>query len=139
MAKPKDEDRVLANSYVTGHKPKETLAELIARCNANSFLGDMPDAPKASKPEKKHKVTKAAENLTREQLLLVLQLANGERASLVCDGETYAVLKLADGSWSVCSLADPKEYIVVGSNCTCEDSKYRQRECKHVRALETLR
>jgi hypothetical protein len=142
---PCGDDRTLATSYVTGHKPKETIEQMLARINATCFVGDMPphfgSAKKGGRREKKHKMVKLAEKLTVPQLRLTIELLKGERASLTCEGHDYAVKRLPDGSWSICSLdAEGREHIVdPDGNCSCEDHRFRKHDCKHMLALRSIR
>lgn len=132
---PGSEGRTLASSYRTGHRPKESIAQLLARVNANSSIGEVQVPPKAAK---KHRIVKAAEQLTPGQLKLVLELVRGERAMISHAREQFAV-KRVEGGWSIHGLhAIADEHTVIDGACSCEDFRFRKRECKHIQALKVL-
>lgn len=141
---PNSEERTLATSYRTGHRPKETLEQLIARCNSGAMLGDIQKLNIAATPKpakkrgtaKQDKLMNAVLAYTPEQLKLILEISDGDRVLLRVADASYAVKKLPDGSWSICGLDnDTFEYNVDHGKCTCPDSKFRGNECKHIKAL----
>lgn len=60
-----------AQSYVTGHRPKETYFQMVSRLNASAHIGDMPDRPKGTR-RRKTKLDKLLEQLSPEQIQEVL-------------------------------------------------------------------
>ena len=77
------------------------------------------------------------QNMSQRQKKLLLKLLEGEHALICIRGELYLVTPEAEGH-SVEELASAEEYLVVGGQCTCPDSKYRGRECKHAAALRVF-
>lgn len=135
-----------ARSYMTGHRPKETFEQLVARANANSFfLPEVVDSkPKkriAGGKKKLHRVAKKALDLTAKQLELLVEIARGRQFALAIGGVQYSVRKLKPGAWQITSLCkDSHEYSVTldPPACTCPDCAFRDRECKHILALKEL-
>lgn len=81
---PNDDEKPRDNRpYLTGHRPLETFAQLVARVNANSFLMDeLKTTGHSEKPrkrdtvkrtKKKQDVVAMAEKLTTEQLSQLLE------------------------------------------------------------------
>lgn len=146
MAKhdPSGDERLLAQSFRTGHKPKEPIEVFLARVRANSFLDNQdvpvpPGPPRPSQKPRKTKIVRMVEKYTYEQLALAMDILEGRRARLNCGDDTYAVKKLEDGAFSIVGLdTDTHEYFVKDGQCTCEDCKFRKRECKHLRAIRSI-
>ena len=83
---------------------------------------------------KDSRLFKLAERLTAEQLAVVIALIDGRAAYL----GKLAVRPCAAG-WTVHGFDDDaEEHTVLAdlSACTCQDNRYRGRECKHLKALK---
>lgn len=136
---PSSEGRTLASSYTTGHKPKETIGELLARVNANSYLGEVPVPPRKPKPPKLHRIAKKAAQLTPLQRKVILDVVEGRRVLKVCNAQTFAVCKVGPDTWSVIGTHDDaEEHTVVGGACSCWQFKTNG-ACKHLQVLKELR
>jgi hypothetical protein len=79
-------------------------------------------------------IRRKLEGLSDEEVQLLLDLLESRAALLTIEGSTYAV-SFADGAARV---HGPETYTVSGGACTCPDSRYRSRVCKHVQALRAL-
>jgi len=129
---PGSEERLLAKSYVTGHKPKETIEQMLVRINSNSFIGALPEHF-GSNPDRGRK-----RKLTSQQESLVMEWLRGERQAIRWGTETF-LYRPGEAGTLICSLdAEAREHEVVGDVCSCEDCRFRQHECKHIRALRSV-
>lgn len=123
------------DTYITGHKPKETYAQLVARINAGSTIG----AVTVEKRKRRHRVLEAIDKLSEQERAMLLDILQNRCAVVYVNGASYTVRKEGEW-WHVRCLADgPKEYVLGSEGCTCEDSRFRNRECKHQRAVQCVK
>lgn len=73
-----------------------------------------------------------------ERLQVLCDLLSGHRAMLVVKGEPYAVRFAPTGATFQVLDFSAAEHTALGGRCSCEDSRFRGRVCKHILALEEL-
>lgn len=113
----------------------EILKRLVATANGNGFLVDNHE-PKDSSL---HSVARRAKStLDGGQIALLILLLDGAAVMLHINGAPYAAWR--EGSdWRIQSLAAGSErHTVADGACSCEDSRFREKRCKHVAALGAL-
>jgi hypothetical protein len=133
-----------ANSYTTGHRPYETVQQMVSRLNASAYFYDAPTAnpPRKVKGGKRKapKPVRDAAELTDKQLALLVDLLESRRVLATVGGKSYAVQKQSV-AWIVCGLErDAVEHSVdiSAEHCSCDDHKFRDRVCKHMLAVRNL-
>ncbi len=112
---------------------------LVARVMSNAFIVDTPPITGVKLP-KQHRLAKKAETLSKEQLELLVLVLDGKLAMLTINTETY-VYRRGEGGWWIRSMRDGEpEHTVFAdfSKCSCEDHRFRNRECKHMKALKEV-
>lgn len=82
------------------------------------------------------RLDRALETLTARQRDLLLELLDGRRALLQVEGSQYAV-RFGD-TWSFVRLDTCDEHACTLLACSCPDNRFRQHECKHMRAMRKL-
>jgi hypothetical protein len=126
-------------NYWTG-RPR-SFQELVADANKHGYVDKMPPVEKRrrSKVAKKRKtaVERHIEELTDVQRGILADIMASRRAMVMVEGLAYAIRKMPEG-WGVQAFVGTVEYILKEGKCTCPDSKFRDRECKHVQALRTF-
>lgn len=116
----------------------EGLRAAEARASASAFIDFPTDTYKRVRAPKKHKLAKRAEQLTGGQLDSLLRLLESDAVLCTVGGRSYAVRRVPLG-WAAAGLeADSEEHTVAEdlSACSCGDSKFRGRRCKHMEAVE---
>lgn len=123
----------MPDKYTTGHRPKESLEQLISRLNAGALLTE-PTVPQRTAKRGEHAAVRSARQLSGLQLRVLLELLEGVRA--LCAG--FAVKRVA-GGWSVVGLHDGAEEHTVTDvpewACSCPQNRLNGRVCKHLLAL----
>lgn len=118
----------------------DPMREIIARTNASAYLpplGHEEKQPRERRRREHRIVRRAGAELTPAQVQLLIALLKSERALVYLSGVPYAVRRTPDG-WSVRGLgpADIDYYMDAElASCTCPDSKFRGRQCKHAMAV----
>jgi len=117
----------------------ETIDRLLLRVQANAFMGELPPLPKRSKGASK--LVKAASALDADRLRLLLDIADSKAVLATVKGASYAVHVVPEGFVvQGMSNGDPRHTVLKDkSHCTCEDNRFRGRECKHITALRSLK
>lgn len=118
----------------------ETYEQLVSRVNAYSFLYDEPTTkhPQRRKSKRLQKVKDAVASLPLHKLEILKELLTGKRVLV----GMYAVKRTENG-WRICNTSADSEgkdhtvYLDL-SACSCKDSTFRNRKCKHICALEPL-
>lgn len=132
----------MADKYVTGHRPPETLQQLVSRLNSSAFFlkDHEPKLPKRRK-RRGDKITDAASKLGEEQLGLLLRLLRGEAVRIQVNDEPYAAWRV-EGGWVLQGLAQHsvrRTVYVDPPSCSCPQNKMHGRYCKHMKAVEAMR
>ena len=86
---------------------------------------------------KRHRFAKRAEQLTTDQLAVLVRLLEGDAVLCTVGGRSYAVSRVPLG-WMVRGLeASDTEHTVLEdlSACSCQDNRFRGRRCKHLEAV----
>lgn len=115
---------------------------LVARVMSNAFMGE-PTPPTSIKPikaPKKHRLVKKVESMSEDQRQLLMLLLSEQLAMITVKGEMYAYRK-SPGGWLIRSLHDgePEHTVFTDfSACSCQDSRFRGRICKHMSALKEV-
>jgi hypothetical protein len=112
------------------------MDEFTARVNASAFLMDI-DIPKVKHKGGKHRLTKKAESMSPAILASLLHLLEGDYA-LVWIGKVAYCFKGTDQNCSIVALDDGAEHTVMDGKCSCEDARFRNRDCKHIKALRKV-
>lgn len=86
---------------------------------------------------RKREIVPNAAKLNEEELELLLKLSRSEAAIVYMHGEQCIVAK--EGERTFVFYHGGNVYRVIGTACTCPDSRFRHRKCKHVDALEALK
>lgn len=119
----------------------DTLMELVARVNAAAYLP--PDAGDVlwHKPKRgEHKIVKKARALSPKQLELLIALLESRAALVLINGHQYAMEKFSDG-WTVqrTEVGSVQHSVSADfAHCSCDDHKFRHRDCKHILSLRGL-
>jgi hypothetical protein len=110
--------------------------ELVARANGSGYIdkSGIVGGRQTVSRKRKSAVERGIDNLTPEQKQILADIVASKRAMVYVEGLPYAIRKLPEG-WGVQSFVGTTEYILVDGKCTCPDSKFRDRTCKHVQAL----
>lgn len=115
--------------------------KLVAKVMSNAFMAaPTPVVKPKQKKQKKHRLIRRLENMSKEQKDMLLLLLNEKVAMVTIKGETYAYRRSTDG-WVIRSLHDGEpEHIVVEdfSACSCQDCRFRGNICKHILALKEI-
>ena len=117
-------------------RPK-ALRDAESRAMAGASFDFTSSTPKRSQPRKVHRLTKRAEELTAEQLCVLLLLLEGGAVLCTVGGRSYVTRRTALG-WTVRGLeASDVEHTVAEdlSACSCPDFRFRERKCKHMEAV----
>jgi hypothetical protein len=119
----------------------ETYKQLMVRTAANCFFEDDRATPPAKivRSARLRKFLARFSVLTAAERQLVAEVVKGERARVTCGDKQYAAKRTQYG-WSLVALDTCTERIVNCelTECSCGDSKFRRRTCKHILALRTL-
>lgn len=120
---------------------KDDIMDLVRRVNASAFLpSDAGDVLWHPPRRSDHSIVKKARGLSRKQLELVVAILEGRAALIVIAGHQYAMERFADG-WTVQRPELGSIQHSVSSDfahCSCDDHKFRHRDCKHITALRGL-
>jgi hypothetical protein len=91
---------------------------------------------------RRDRVLRRAAQLSVGQLQQLLRIAGSESATLTVDGERYELMHENEFTWVLKGLhSGAVEHRVIAphgtapTGCTCADSKFRNHECKHMKAL----
>lgn len=122
-------------------KPLEPLDHLLHRVKTNAFHTTDDNTAQVKSPSRRRSVgvdrlIRAMASMTVDQLEVYLALAEGRMA--LVDGLAFRVVPLG---WTVHGVdAKAEEHTVLKdlSSCTCQDNRFRGRECKHIKALRKL-
>lgn len=68
---------------------------------------------------------------------LVRDIADGVVALVYIEGQPYGVKREGE-VWRIRKLREKAEYTVENTKCTCADSRFRGRVCKHIKGLQCL-
>lgn len=123
------------DSYVTGHKPKQTFQELVSQTNAGSFLPNEQGTVHKQSRKKQHKLAKKAEQLSPEQLTKLLDIMEGRALLGYWEGQAYLIRRADAEGISVQGMYEGAQKHYVAEDppaCSCPDFKFRGRECKHL-------
>jgi hypothetical protein len=114
---------------------RESYEQLVARVNASAFIEHSELEPR----RKQHRLVLRARKLSPLHLEALKGLLAGDWALVRVGGRSYALTR--DGEeWRVLGLYEGAvERRVLHGACSCEDSRFRGRKCKHAQAVERFR
>jgi hypothetical protein len=114
---------------------QESYEQLVARVNASAYIEHVELEPR----RKLHRLALRAKKLNPEHLEALQGLLSGSWALVRVGGRSYALTR--DGEeWRVLGLYEGAvERRVARGACSCEDSRFRGRKCKHAQAVEKFR
>lgn len=112
------------------------LRDAEQRAAASSFFV-FDEVKKPPRRRKRHRLAARAEQLTEEQLVVLVRLLEGEMLLCTVGGKSYAVDRVPVGWWVRGLGPDDEEHTVSEdlSACSCQDFRFRNRRCKHLEAV----
>lgn len=83
-------------------------------------------------------IAKKLKQLSLWELRLLRMVLEGDAVTMWIDGKRYAAYREEDDSIVFVSLEDGHTRTVIGGACSCEDFRFRHRDCKHILACRKL-
>lgn len=114
----------------------------VAKVMSTAYIADPTPQkkPAAAPAPSSHRFLRRLEAMSKEQKDLLALMLMGSCATVSVHGETYAYRRSPSG-WLIRSTHDAAHEHIVAldfSACSCEDSKYRGRVCKHAQVLREV-